>query len=136
MMVQQSAIPQSLKVESEPYFENWHSLGVLESAGLDGKLRATGWSLFFMAGEIRAVVPGWGGQKTLRRGVKRLLTQTRLQHFNCLQVSHLLKKHFLGFSYVSIAAHTRDIQEGYLIQTTEQRTQDTVPMHGSQHKEQ
>jgi hypothetical protein len=61
MMVHQSAILQSLKLESEPYFENWRSLGVLESAGLDRKVRTAGWSLFFMAGELRAVVPAWGG---------------------------------------------------------------------------
>jgi hypothetical protein len=130
MLVHQSAILRSLKVESEPYFENWRSLGVLESAGLDGKVRAAGWSLFFMAGELRAVVPAWDGQNTLRRGVKRLLAQTRLQHFNCLEVTHLLKKHFLGIPYVSIAAHPRHIQEGCQLRTIEQRAQDNVPIHG------
>ncbi len=134
MLVHQSAILQSLNVESEPYFQNWRSLDVLESAGLDGKVRAAGWSLFFLAGELRAVVPAWGGQDTLRRGVKRILAQTRLQRFNCLQVSHLLKKHFLGIPYVSIAAHPRHIQEGCQIQTIGQRAQDTVPCMGSEHK--
>jgi hypothetical protein len=28
MMVHQSAILQSLKIENEPYFQNWRSLGV------------------------------------------------------------------------------------------------------------
>ena len=42
MLVHQSAILQSLNVESEPYFQNWRSLDVLESAGLDGKVRAAG----------------------------------------------------------------------------------------------
>jgi hypothetical protein len=83
-----------------------------------------------VAGELRAVVPAWGGQNNLRQGVKRLLAQTRLQHFNCLEVSHLLKKHLLGIPYVSIAAHPRHVQEGCQIQTTEQRAQDTAPMHG------
>jgi len=110
MMVQQSATLQSLEVDSEPYCRNWRSLGVTESLGLDRKVRAAGGNLFFMASEIRAVVPAWGGQNTLRRGVKRLLAQTRMQHFNCLEVSHILKKHFFGIPYVSIAAHSRHIQ--------------------------
>src|SRR5271167_1022152 len=126
MMVHQSAILQPLKVESEPYFQNWRSLGVLESAGLDRKVRAAGWSLFFMAGELRAVVPAWGGQSTLRAGVKRLLAQTRLQHFNCLEITHILKRRFLGIPYVSIAAHSRHIQDGCQIQSIEQRAQDAV----------
>jgi len=130
MMVQQSAILQSLEVDSEPYCRNWRSSGVTESLGLDRKVRAAGGSLFFMASEIRAVVPAWGGQNTLRRGVKRLLAQTRLQHFNCLEVSHILKKHFLGIPYVSIAAHSRHIQEGSQIHSIEQRAQDAVTMRG------
>lgn len=129
IMVQQSASMRPLGIESEPYSGNWRSLGILESSGLDRKVRAAGWSLFFMAGELRAVVPVWGGQNTLRRGVKRLLAQTRLQHFNCLEVSHVLKKHFLGIPYRSIAAHSRHIQDGCQIQSIGQRAQDAVAMH-------
>jgi hypothetical protein len=132
MMVQQSAILQSLEVDSEPYCRNWRSLGVTESAGLDRKVRAAGGNLFFMANEIRAVVPAWGGQDTLRRGVKRLLAQTRLRHFNCLEVSHILKKRFLGIPYVSIAAHSRHIQEGSQIQSIERRAQVAVPTREEQ----
>src|SRR5271165_800425 len=117
MMVQQSASMQPLGIESEPYSGNWSSLGILESSGLDRKVRAAGWSLFFMAGELRAVVPAWGGQSTLLPGVKRLLAQTRLQHFNCLEVTHILKRRFLGIPYVSIAAHSRHIQDGCQIQS-------------------
>ena len=130
ILVKQSKLLQSLGVESEPYCRNWRSLGILESSGLDQKVQAAGWHLFFMAGELRAVVPAWGGQNTMRRGVKRLLAKTRLQHFNCLELSHILRKHFLGIPYVSIAAHPRHIQEGCQIHPIEQRAQDAVPMHG------
>jgi hypothetical protein len=129
MMVQQSASMRPLGIESEAYSGSWRLLGIPESSGLDRKVRTAGWSLFFMAGELRTVVPAWGGQNTLRRGVKRLLAQTRMQHFNCLEVTYILKKHFLGIPYVSIAAHSRHIQEGCQIQSTEQRSQDVVLMH-------
>ncbi len=55
ILVKQSTLLQSLGVESEIYSENWCSLGILESLGLDQKVRAAGWNLFFMAGELRAV---------------------------------------------------------------------------------
>jgi hypothetical protein len=124
IMVQQLAGLQSLGIESEPYSGSWSSLGILESTGLDRKIRPAGWNLFFLAGELRAVVPAWGGQKTLRRGVRRLLAQTRSQHFNCMELSHILRKRFLGIPYFSIAAHRRHIQKDGQIQSAEQRAQD------------
>jgi len=124
IMVQQLASLQPLGIESESYAGSWRSLGVLESSGLDRKVRDAGWKLFFMANELRAAVPAWGGQKTLGRGVKRLLAQTRAQHFNCIELTHIVRKRFLGIPYVSIAAHSRHIQPGSQIQSVEQRTQD------------
>jgi hypothetical protein len=71
MMVQQSVILQSLGVESEPYCRNWHSLGIIESSGLDHKIRAAGWNLFFMAGELRAVVPACSQRSKSHRPSQR-----------------------------------------------------------------
>lgn len=124
IMIQQLTGLQALEIESEPYSGSWESLGAPESSGLDRKIKDAGWKLFYMAAEHKAVVPAWGGQKTLRRGVKRLLAQTRSQHFNCLEVTHILRKRFLGIPYVSIAAHSRHIQPGSQIQSVEQRSQD------------
>ena len=70
MIVRQSMILQLLGLESEPYYNNWRSLGTVDSSGLDHSLRTAGWNLFFMAEELRAVVPAWGGQNTVRRGLK------------------------------------------------------------------
>ena len=112
MMVQQSAIPRSLGVESELYCQNWRSLGTLESSRLDQKVRAAGWNLFFMVGELRAVAPAWGGQNSLRRGVKRLLAQTQLQHFNCLELGHILRKRFLGIPGCQMQSVEQRAQSG------------------------
>jgi len=80
-----------------------------------------GWTLFFLAGEIRAVVPAWGGHNALRRGVKRLLARTHLQHFNCLEVTEIRRKYFLGIPYLSISANPRHIQQGCQIESMELR---------------
>ncbi len=127
IMVHPSESLRPLGIESEPYCENWESLGVRESSGLDRKLRDSGWKLFYMADELKTTVPAWGGQKTLRRGLKRLLLQTRLQHFNCLELTHILRKRFLGIPYVSIAAHSRHIQQESQIQSMAQRVQTPGP---------
>jgi hypothetical protein len=127
IMVQPSESLRSLGIEGEPYCESWQSLGVNESSGLDRKIHDSGWKLFFMANELKTSVPAWGGQKTLRRGVKRLLAQTRFEHFNCLELTHILRKRFFGIPYVSIAAHSRHIQQGSQIQSTVQRAKDAGP---------
>jgi hypothetical protein len=79
MLIQPSALLQSLGVESEPYCKNWNSLGTAESANLDNTVRTAHWNLFFMAEELHAIVPAWGGQNTLQRGMKRMLAKVRAQ---------------------------------------------------------
>lgn len=127
IMVQPSEGLRSLGIESEPYCESWQSLGVSESLGLARKVRDSGWKLFYMAEELKTAVPAWGGQKTLRQGVKRLLSHARLQHFNCLELTHMRKKRFLGIPYVSIAAHSRHLQQGSQIRSLAQRVEDAAP---------
>jgi hypothetical protein len=117
MMVYQAPNLQSFALESTPYFRNWSSLGTAESSGLGAKVRDGGWNLFFIAGEFNAMVPAWGGSDTLRRGVKRLLARTRLQHFNCLEVTDIRRKYFLGIPYLSISANPRHIQLGSRIES-------------------
>lgn len=129
MMVYQSANLQSFALEGTPYFRNWRSLGTAESSGLDCKVRGEGWSLFFMAGEIRALVPAWGGHETIRRGMTRLLAQTHLQHFNCLEVTGIRRKYFLGIPYLTISANPRHIQRGSQIESIEQRLQHESMKH-------
>lgn len=124
MMVHQATHLKSLNIAGRPYSDGWHSLGTIESASLDRSILAAGWRLFFMAGELKTVVPAWGGENTLRRGIKRLLAQTRLQHFNCFELTTILKRRFLGIPYVSLAGHSRHIQLGSQIRSTEQRTYD------------
>jgi hypothetical protein len=124
MMVHQSQSLRSIGIESERYCGNWQSLGVDESSGLNRKIRDSGWKLFYMADELKTAVPAWGGQNTLRHGVERLLARARLQHFNCLELTLIRRKRFLGIPYMSVAAHARHIQQGSQIRSVQERAQD------------
>jgi len=123
MMLYESANLQSLALEGDSYCTDWRSLGTSASSGLESRVRALGWTLFFLAGEIRAVVPAWGGHNTLRRGVKRLLARTHLLHFNCLEVNEIHRKYFLGVPYLSISANPRHIQPSCQIESMALRLQ-------------
>jgi len=122
VLVQQSALLHLLGTQGENYSDQWCSLGTNESAELDRKLRAAGWNFFFIADELRTIVPPWGGEKTLRAGVKRLLARTRAQQFNCMQLSNIFHERFLGVPFVSVVAHARHIQQGSRMESFEQRT--------------
>ena len=122
VLVQQSALLHSLGAQGELYSDQWCSLGTNESAELDGKLRAAGWNFFFIADELRTIVPPWGGEKTLRAGVKRLLARTGAQQFNCMQLSNILRERFLGIPFLSVVAHARHVQQGSRMESLEQRT--------------
>jgi hypothetical protein len=121
-MIQSSPLLQWLGMESQLYSGGWSCLGILDSSGLDRRVRDAGWNLFFLADELRTIVPAWGGQNSVRTGLKRLLARTRLQHFNCMQVSQMMNKRFLGIPYMSIVAHSLHIQQGNMLQSSEERS--------------
>jgi len=122
VLVQQSTLLRSLGTEGEIYSDQWCSLGTQESAELDRNLRAAGWNFFFLADKLRTIIPPWGGEKSLRAGVKRLLARTTAQQFNCMQLSNILRERFLGIPFVSVVAHARHVQQGSRIESFEQRT--------------
>ena len=124
MMVYQSAILQSLTVESEPYFQELELDGDCRELRLSiAEFETRGGTCSSWPAKFKTVVPAWGGRDTLRRGVKRLLARTRLQHFNCLEVTDIRRKYFLGIPYLSISANPRHIQEGSQMQSSAQRAQ-------------
>jgi len=121
-MIQSSPPLQWLGMESQLYSGSWSALGIFDSSGLDRRVRTAGWNLFFLADELRTVVPAWGGQNSVRTGLKRLLARTGLRHFNCMQVSQVVTKRFLGIPYVSIVGHALHIQKGHMLQSNAERS--------------
>jgi hypothetical protein len=100
MMVHHFAVLESRELESEPYSQNWRSMGTLESSGLNRKVQDKGWNLSSMAvpNPGRGAHLGRTGHSAPRNHAAA--AQTRLQHFNCLEVHEVRKLHFLGIPYI------------------------------------
>jgi hypothetical protein len=81
-----------------------HQQVVCEEEGDDGRGR--------MAGAVDAMVFGSDLEKTTRRAVKKVLANMKSGRFNCLEISRVAAKSFLGLPYVTVAGHARHIQEG------------------------
>jgi hypothetical protein len=104
-------LPECLQLESEPYSKGWRLVKNLDAKGLDRKIHQAGWTLFFMANEVNATAAGSDPENTTRRAVKRAIAHIKSDRLNCLEITHVAVKRFLGHCYASVTAHPRHIQE-------------------------
>ncbi len=100
-----------LGFESEPYSGSWSMLKVLDSFALDRKIHAAGWNFFFMAAEVKVMFFGAVGAAKIERALQGLLRKVRPQHFNSLEITGIVARHFLGVPYVTVSAHSRHMQQ-------------------------
>jgi hypothetical protein len=116
ILIEEGALlPESLRFESEPYSQGWRLVKNLDSRGLDRKIRDAGWAFFYMAGGVSATAVGSDLEKTTRRATKKVITSMELDGFNCLEISQVAAKRFLGIPYVTVSAHPRHIQESMFL---------------------
>ena len=116
ILIEEGALlPESLRLESEPYSNGWRLVKDLDGYGLDRKIREAGWTFFYMAGEIKESVLGFDGEQTKRRAIKRILAKLKSAKFNCLEITQITAKRFLGLPYVTVSAHSRHIQESIVL---------------------
>jgi hypothetical protein len=105
-------IMQFLGLESEPYFGKWSVVQGLDGFALYRKIHAAGWNFFFMAAEVKVTFFGSLGTAKIRNALRRIFAKVRPQSFNCLEVTGIVAKRFLGMRYVTVSAHSRHIQPG------------------------
>jgi len=114
-------ITQLLGLETESYAENWSLLKVMDGFALDRKIHAAGWNFFFMAGGTKTMFLGAIGATKIQNALKRILGKVRRQHFNCLEVTGIIAKSFLGLPYAIVSAHPRHIQQTCYLDSAESR---------------
>jgi hypothetical protein len=107
-------LPDSLKVESEPYSKGWRLVSNLNGYGLDRKIREAGWTLFDLT-QTKAIVFGFNRESALRRAVKRILANVKSDAFNSLEISQVAASRFLGLPYVTVSAHARHLQQSMFL---------------------
>jgi hypothetical protein len=114
-------IARVLGLESEPYSENWSVVKALDSFAFDRKIHAAGWNFSFMAAEVKALIFGAIGAKNIQNALRRIVGKMRSQNFNCLEVTGIVAKRFLGVPYAIVSAHSRHIQQSCYLDRAEAR---------------
>ncbi|MCI0388354.1 MAG: hypothetical protein MOB07_06265 [Acidobacteria bacterium] len=112
LIAEGALLPESLRLESEPYIHGWRLVKNLDSNGLDQIISQAGWNYFYIAGGIETKTFGSDEKKTTRKAIKQLITNLKSKSFNCLEIKRVIAKRSLGLPYVSVSAHSRHIQEG------------------------
>jgi hypothetical protein len=116
-------ITHTLGLQSEPYSAHWCVVNALDGLALDRKIHAAGWNFFFMAAEAKVMFFGAIGAKNIQNAIKRMLEKLKPMNFNCLEVTSIVAKRFLGVPYAVVLAHSRHIQQScYLDGPDERRT--------------
>jgi hypothetical protein len=83
----------------------------LDVSDLDRKIHAAGWNFFFMATEVKVIFLGSLGAAKVQNALERILVKVKQQHFNGLEVTAIVTRHFLGVPYVTVSAHSRHMQQ-------------------------
>jgi hypothetical protein len=111
-------IPDSRLLQGPRCSSGWISVGKPDKSRLEASIGQAGWTFFYLAGEIKATVFGFDEQQTVRKAVKRLITNVKAQRLNCLEITRVALSSFLGVPYATVAGHARHIQEGLVLSRT------------------
>jgi hypothetical protein len=123
MMVQEGLLlPKAVALQSKRYTQGWRTVKTLDSFGLDADLRAAGWALHCIAGEIGVRQLGRDGDANIGRAVRRMLRQVHQMAFNCAGVKRITRSSFLGIPYLIISAQAYHIQKSLFLDSREVRT--------------
>ncbi len=114
-------LTEPLALQREPYFENWSVVKLPDGITLNDKVRAARWNFFFMADEIKSTFFGAIGAAKIQGALRQIARKVERQNFNCLEVTGIVAKRFLGVSYATVSAHSRHIQKGYQLDDSKTR---------------
>ena len=110
LMDDRPQIRQALGLQGESYSGSWNLVTGFDGFSLDKKIHADGWNFLFMAAEVKGMVFGGLGARSIQRALKKVLLKVKQHNFNCLEVTRVTAKRFLGVPYVTVSAHSRHIQ--------------------------
>lgn len=124
LMRNRPLMTQFLELETQPCSGEWTQVKALDGVALDRKLHAAGWNFFLMATEVKVIFFGALAANKVQNALKRIVRRVTSQDFNCLEVTGLVAKSFLGVPYTAVFAHSRHIQQSCQLHDIERRQAD------------
>ncbi len=103
--------PDMVEFAGVPYPEGWQAVTKPSVAELGKALERTGWSFFYVAGGVHANGFGFDLQSRTKRALAKLMELADKQNCNCLEITEVRQRSFLGVRVTSLAARCRHIQK-------------------------
>ena len=110
LVADDTPMPAELVVGTEHYSAGWSSILGSTSAQLGKEIENAGWTFFYMAGEIRKRGFGFSDQSRTDRAAAQVIDAAKRENCNCLEITQMRQRSFLGLCYTSLVAHARHIQ--------------------------
>jgi hypothetical protein len=101
--------------EGVSFTPGWNWIKNLDSNGLDRLLGKAGWNFFYLAGGIEMIAFGADQERATGKALKRIIASLKAKNFNCLEITQVTAKRFLGWPYVSVSAHSRHVQKSRVL---------------------
>lgn len=106
--------PKEAGFENQSYLSGWECMKASSADQLAKELNLAGWTFFYTAHEIRVTTFGFNREAMETRTAKRLIQAAKAQECNCLEVSSVKVKRWLGLCRVRTSAHTRHAQQNVI----------------------
>jgi hypothetical protein len=119
LIYKNAPLPGSLRINRADCSNGWCTVTGMRGNALDREIREAGWTFFFLAGEVRASALGVDPEKAMHKALQRVLADQESEKFNCLEITLVARKRFLGLYFVSVSAHWRHIQESMFLSRRE-----------------
>ena len=108
-------LPDELHLETEACARGWSLVKDFDGHGLDRAVREAGWTFFSLSDEIRSSAFGIDERAMVLRAIDRIVAKPRLGKFNSLEITRVVRRRFLGVSYISVGAQLRHIQKSLFL---------------------
>lgn len=95
-----------------PFTAGWNWVKNLDSNAMDRLISKAGWNFFYFAGGIEMIAFGADQERAKGKALRRIIASLKAKNLNCLEITHVTAKRFLGWPYVSVSAHSRHVQKG------------------------
>ncbi len=110
-----TGMPESVVLDIEPYSMGWSLIVKATAAQLGKDLEGAGWTFFYMAGAIHVSGFGLRDQSRTDRAMAHMIDAVKRQNCNCLEITRVRRKSFLGLPYTSVVAHARQVQRSRIL---------------------
>lgn len=112
MFVENGAFtPDMVEFANERYPSGWRAITKPSTAELGRDLERTGWTFFYMAGGVHVNSFGFNLQSRTRRALAKVIKLVDQENCNCLEITGIQQRSFLGIPFTSLAVRARHIQK-------------------------